>query len=241
MAAMLSIEQLTVERGGNTVLDNISFEVTQGEVYALLGGNGAGKSTTLLTLLGFIEPVCGRATVNGIDVQNDTQAVRRQTAYLPEATNLYGHLSGRENVEYLLELAAVRPDRAALDAAFDQVRLAADARDSHMVTYSKGMRQKVAIASAILRQTPILLLDEPTSGLDPLAIEEFNAIVVDLASEGKTILMVTHDLYGACEVAQRVGILRHGRFVSEFDAAAEQHGGRVSADAVRQAFIEAAV
>ena len=106
-----------------------------------------------------------------------------------------------------------------------------------MDNYSKGMRQKVAIALAILRQTPVLLLDEPTSGLDPIAIDEFNALVRKLAEQGKTILMVTHDVYGACQVADRIGLLRQGQLVGSFEAKTD---GRIETERVHAAFAQKA-
>lgn len=102
-----------------------------------------------------------------------------------------------------------------------------------MERYSKGMRQKVAIALALLREAPILLLDEPTSGLDPIAIDDFNNLIGDLARSGSTVLMVTHDVYGACRVASRIGLLRAGELVGVFDALAD---GRIDTDAVHAAF-----
>jgi ABC-2 type transport system ATP-binding protein len=229
----LQAEGLRVQRAGKEVLADVAFTVAAGEVYALLGGNGAGKSTTLATFLGFLTPAAGQVRVNGQAVGNDLAAARRAIAYLPEAASLYEHLDARENLRYFLELAGVRCDAAEVDAALDRVWLAADARSRRLAAYSKGMRQKVAIALAILRDTDILLLDEPTSGLDPSAIDEFHALARGLADAGKAILMVTHDVYGACQVARRIGLLREGRLVAEFDAPA---GGRIDTETVHRAF-----
>ena len=156
--------------------------------------------------------------VLGHNVTNARDKVRRSIAYLPEAATLYPHLNAYENLSYFLDLAGKKTTQAELDAALDEVDLQAEARSRHMDNYSKGMRQKVAIALAILRETPVLLLDEPTSGLDPVAIDEFNALVRKLAEQGKTILMVTHDVYGACQVADRIGLLRQGELLGSFDA-----------------------
>ena len=142
-------------------------------MHALLGGNGAGKSTTLLTFLGFLNPASGSVHVRGRDVNESLSAARQAIAFLPEAATLYGHLSAYENLRYFLSLAGTDTGRETLDDALDRVALQPEARGMRMETYSKGMRQKVAIALAILRDTPILLLDEPTSGLDPVAIDEF--------------------------------------------------------------------
>ncbi|MBL8308733.1 MAG: ABC transporter ATP-binding protein [Rubrivivax sp.] len=229
----LQAEQLHVQRGGKEVLAGVSFGVGRGEVYALLGGNGAGKSTTLAAFLGFLPPASGRVLVNGRDVGTDLLAVRRAMAYLPEAASLYEHLDARENLRYFLQLADTPCEAAAIEAALDRVSLAADARGLKLRGYSKGMRQKVAIALAILRDTDILLLDEPTSGLDPTAIDEFHGLVRGLADAGKAILMVTHDVYGACQVADGIGLLRGGHLVDQFEALA---GGRIDTETVHRAF-----
>ena len=229
----LQADQLRVLRAGKEVLSGVSFAVASGEVYGLLGGNGAGKSTTLATFLGFLPATSGRVIVNGLEVGADLVAARRAMAYLPEAASLYEHLDARENLGYFLQLAGVRCHAAGIDAALDRVSLNEEARGLKLRGYSKGMRQKVAIALAILRDTGILLLDEPTSGLDPLAIDEFHDLVRGLADAGKAILMVTHDVYGACQVADRIGLLRVGQLVDEFAAPA---GGRIDTDTVHRAF-----
>lgn len=215
---LLVADKLSVSRGGRQVLESVSFEVDKGNVFALLGGNGAGKSTTLLTLLGLVTPTSGEARINGKRVHDAPEQVRRMTAYLPESANLYPHLTARENLDYFLALAGVHRTRGDIEQALDKVALAPEARTRNLGGYSKGMRQKVAIALAILREAPLLLLDEPTSGLDPVAVDEFNALISALAEQGTTIMMVTHDVYGVCHVARSVGLLRHGKLVKVFDA-----------------------
>jgi ABC-2 type transport system ATP-binding protein len=229
----LQAEKLRVLRSGNEVLSGVSFAVARGEVYGLLGGNGAGKSTTLSTFLGFVPAASGRVLVNGLDVGTDVAAARRSMAYLPEAASLYEHLDARENLYYFLQLAGLHSSAADVDAALDRVSLAAAARSLKLRTFSKGMRQKVAIALAILRDTDILLLDEPTSGLDPTAIDEFHDLVRGLADAGKAVLLVTHDVYGACQVADRIGLLRDGQLVDQFEAPS---GGRIDTETVHRAF-----
>jgi len=231
----IAVSDLFVSRNNTQVLKGISFEVETGSIYALLGGNGAGKSTTLLTLLGFLRPDKGSASVLNYDVTNQTSTLRQQVAYLPEAATLYPHLNAYENLEYFLDLAGKKLSRTQLDQTLDEVGLQADSRIKHMETYSKGMRQKVAIALAMLRDTPIFLLDEPTSGLDPIAIDEFNLLVRKLAKRGKTILMVTHDVYGACQVADRIGLVRRGKLVGSFDAA---NGKTIDTELVHSTFAE---
>ncbi|MFK8048612.1 MAG: ABC transporter ATP-binding protein [Halioglobus sp.] len=231
------VEDLCVSRSGTQILQGISFAIERGSIYALLGGNGAGKSTTLLTLLGFLSPDSGTAIVLDSDVVKHVGRLRQQIAYLPEAATLYPHLNAYENLAYFLDLAGKQTTQAELEKALDEVGLQTESRTRYMDSYSKGMRQKVAIALAILRETPVLLLDEPTSGLDPIAIDEFNALVRNLAELGKTILMVTHDVYGACQVADRIGLLRSGNLVGRFDA---KNGERIDTDHVHAAFAERA-
>jgi ABC-2 type transport system ATP-binding protein len=177
----LQAAELHVRRSGQEVLAGLSFSVAAGEVYGLLGGNGAGKSTTLATFLGFLTPSSGRVRVVGRDVAADVAAARKAIAYVPETAALYGHLNARENLQYFLRLAGVQRSEAAIETALDHVLLAAEARERRLHRCSKGMRQKVAIALALLRDTDTLLLDEPTSGLDPMAIDEFHQLLRGLA------------------------------------------------------------
>ncbi len=232
---VLEAKNLCVRRGEANALSDVSFQIKKSEVFALLGGNGAGKSTTLLTFLGFLAPSSGEALAFGAAVAPDVDAVRRRIAYLPEAATLYPHMTARENLDYFLRLAEVRKSDAEIDAALDRVALQPEARAQRMEKYSKGMRQKTAIALALLRETPVLFLDEPTSGLDPVAIDEFNRLVTDLARDGATVVMVTHDVYGACQAADRITLLRRGRIVGDFNAPV---GGRIDTETVHAAFAE---
>lgn len=213
--AAIEIGNLRVERGGKVVLHDLSLSVTAGEIYALLGGNGAGKSTTLATLLGFLKPSAGQVMVAGINPATDAEAARHKIAYLPENVALYEHLTARENVDYFLALAGVAHGSDEIEAAFDAAGLQAEARSRTLSGFSKGMRQKVAIALAVVRQVPVLLLDEPTSGLDPRATADFNALLSTLKARGTAILMVTHDLLGAADCADRIGFLDAGRIVEQ--------------------------
>jgi len=216
-APLQPIEMRDVEltRGSRTVLSGLSLDVKAGEIYALLGGNGAGKSTTLSALLGFLTPTSGLIRVCGYDPAAEADAARRRTAYLPENVALYDLLTAHENIAYFMALARAEPERAAIDAALDAAGLQREARDRRVSGYSKGMRQKVAIAMAVLRDVPVLLLDEPTSGLDPRATADFNALLGGLKARGTAILMVTHDLLGAADCADRIGFLAEGRIIEE--------------------------
>ncbi|MDM0057631.1 ABC transporter ATP-binding protein [Variovorax fucosicus] len=204
--------------GGHTILHGLDLTVKAGEICALLGANGAGKTTTLSLFLGFVQPRSGRVRVNGADPVADPTAARRQLAYIPENVALYEHLSARENVAYLLHLAGQPAGASAIDAALASAGLDAAAHRRRVSGFSKGMRQKVSIALALARKVPALLLDEPTSCLDPQATAEFNRLLGLLRAQGVAILMVTHDLLSAADVADRIGFIDGGRLIEEVAA-----------------------
>jgi len=214
---VIGASALTVRLDNRTILDNLNFEVGKGEVFALLGGNGAGKSTTLKTFLGLMKPTSGIASVLGKNVALHTNDVQQSVAYLPESVTLYGHLSGFENIRYFLSVAGLNKSDNEISVALRKVALQENAWNNALSNYSKGMRQKTAIALALLRNAPVLFLDEPTSGLDPAAIDEFNALVSELAANGATIFMVTHDVYCACQVAHRIVLLSNGKLTGSFE------------------------
>jgi ABC-2 type transport system ATP-binding protein len=186
-APTLSVSGLSVERGGRTIIDGLSLQLRPGEVYALLGGNGSGKSTTLYAILGLLPRQAGELTVNGRDPAREPDAVRASVAYLPENVALYDHLTARENIGYFLEIAGVQRSRDDVAEAFRSVRLDESTWDRRAGGFSKGMRQKTAIALAILRGAPLLLLDEPTSGLDPSASRDFHTLIEDLGRRERSI------------------------------------------------------
>jgi ABC-2 type transport system ATP-binding protein len=219
-AAVIETAGLRYAYGTREVLCGLDLSIRAGEIYALLGGNGAGKSTTLNILLGFIVPSSGSVRISGVDPARDPQAARASLAYVPESVALYEHLSARENIDYFLALAgAERSIGDVIDPALVAVSLPAEAWDKRVGGFSKGMRQKVAIALALARHVPVLLLDEPTSGLDPRATLEFNRLLETARARGVTTLMVTHDLLSAVDVADRIGFLADGRIEEELAAA----------------------
>jgi len=220
--AILSAAQVSAGYGRKTILRGLDLSIKQGEIYALLGANGAGKTTALSVFLGFVMPSSGTVRVAGFDPVTDPARARQQLAYIPENVALYEHLSARENVAYLLDLAGQNAGQAAIDTALAQAGLNADAFDRRVSGFSKGMRQKVAIALALARKVPALLLDEPTSGLDPQATSEFNRLLGLLRGEGVAVLMVTHDLLSAADIADRIGFLEAGQLLEEVAAAGEE-------------------
>ncbi len=214
-APVVDIQDLRVAYAGRAVLSDLSLRVSAGTIYALLGGNGAGKSTTLSVLLGFLKPASGHVKVAGFVPWEAPAKARSQLAYLPENVALYEHLSAVENADYLLSLSGSAPDRKAITDALRAVGLQEAAWHQRLGGFSKGMRQKVAIAIALARRVPLLLLDEPTSGLDPGASADFHQLLESVRAQGTSVLMVTHDLMGAIEVADRIGVLERGRISYE--------------------------
>lgn len=215
---VLEIREVVTGYGGAAVLNGLNLVIQAGEIHALLGANGAGKTTTLNLLLGFVRPRSGQVRVHGVDPAANPTAARRQMAYIPENVALYGHLSARENIAYLLDLAGQPANALTIGEALSAAGLDSSVHDRRVSGFSKGMRQKVSIALALARKVPVLLLDEPTSGLDPQATAEFNRLLSALRDRGVAILMVTHDLLGAADIADRIGFLRGGRLVEQVSA-----------------------
>ncbi len=212
---MLVATDLSKRYNDVTALDSLNLTVQPGEVFCLLGANGAGMTKTINLFLNFIDPTSGTAAINGLDVTKAPLETKKYVAYIPETVMLYRNLTGIENLEYFAALAG-RPDylRAELLNFFKRVGLPDDAPDRRVGTYSKGMRQKVGIAIALAKGAKALLLDEPTSGLDPKASNEFSDLLRQLSGAGVAVLMATHDLFRAKESGTRVGIMRHGKLVA---------------------------
>jgi len=211
---------LTKHYGEGTALDALDLTIATGEVYCLLGANGAGKSTTINLFLKFVAPSAGVAEVCGIDVTRDPLGAKKHLAYIPETVMLYKQLTALENLEYFAGLAAAAPlSRDALVSHLREVGLRDQEIRQRVGGFSKGMRQKVGIAIAVARQADVLLLDEPTSGLDPKASNEFSALIGQLRDRGAAVLMATHDLFRAKESGTRVGIMKRGRLVAQMATA----------------------
>ncbi len=201
---------------GVLALDDVSFEVRPGTIYAMLGGNGAGKSTTINLFLNFIEPTAGEARIDGVVSHEDPLRAKEKVAYVSENVALYPHFTALQNLDFFVRLSG-RKDlaREELGEALLRVGLESEAHDKRLKGFSKGMRQKCALAIAILKDAPAILLDEPTSGLDPKAGMEFIRLLGDLRDEGKAILMSTHDIFRAKQIADTIGIMNRGRIVME--------------------------
>jgi ABC-2 type transport system ATP-binding protein len=238
---MLQAVKLSKRFGDRYALQALDLTIGPGEIQCLLGANGAGKTTTINLFLGFLQPSSGAAYVNGREVGADARVIREQVAYVPEQVNLYPSLTGMENLVYFARLAQgpiVQEKR--LQSLLDQVGLLHPAAETRVLHYSKGMRQKVGLAIALAKGARALLLDEPLSGLDPQAANEFCTLLRQLAERGTAVLMVTHDLFRAKEVGDRVGIMKAGRLVENREAARLTHSEleRVYLDHMRTRDIE---
>ncbi|WP_439557483.1 ABC transporter ATP-binding protein [Dyadobacter sp.] len=229
---MLEAHNLTKKYGDYTALNNLNLTIGKGEIFALLGQNGAGKTTTINLFLGFVEPTSGVASIDGLNVATHVEETKTRLAYIPETVMLYPNLTGLENLEYFSSLAGFSYEAAQLAGFLDTAGLQSAAHGKRLGGYSKGMRQKVGIAIAIAKKAKVLLLDEPTSGLDPKASNEFSEILKTLSASGTAILMATHDIFRAREVATRIGIMKEGNLQSVIEA------GSISANELEQLYLK---
>lgn len=213
---LLQAVDLRKSYNGHLALKGLNLSILPGEIYCLLGANGAGKSTTINLFLDFIKPTSGKALINGLNVQEHSIETKKTIAYIPEIVMLYRNLTGMENLRYFSDLAGHSEySDHELYAFLEKAGLPDHAINKRVGGYSKGMRQKVGIAIAIAKKAKVLLLDEPTSGLDPKASNEFSELLLQLSAEGVSILMATHDLFRAKETGDRVGIMKHGILVDD--------------------------
>ncbi|MBT31345.1 MAG: ABC transporter ATP-binding protein [Thalassobius sp.] len=210
---MIEALNLTKKFNNKTVLDNLNIKVLPGEIFCLLGQNGAGKTTTINLFLGFIKPDGGKALIDNIDVNTSSNLSKAALAYIPEIVQLYGNLTGIENLDFFSRLAGFKYSHNQLVDLLDKTGLQRSAHSKPLSSYSKGMRQKVGIAIAVSKNAKAIFMDEPTSGLDPKATAEFTAICKELAASGKSIFMATHDIFNAVNVGTRIGIMREGNLV----------------------------
>jgi ABC-2 type transport system ATP-binding protein len=208
---------LTKEYGDLVAVDHLDLDVRAGEIFGLLGPNGAGKTTTILMLLGLSEPTDGRARVLGFDPTRDPLAIKLQVGYLPDAVGFYGGMTGRENLRYTTRLNGLKGPEAArrIDEALEVVGLTERADDATN-QYSRGMKQRLGIADALVKEPRILILDEPTAAIDPIGVVEILELISALAHEkGIAILLSSHLLDQVQTICDRVGIFRQGRLIGQ--------------------------
>jgi ABC-2 type transport system ATP-binding protein len=213
---MIELKELTKRyEDGVLALDHVSYTIKPGEIFCLLGANGAGKTTTINILLDFIPPTSGSASINGFDCNKLPLQAKKYVSYVSENVQLYGMFTARQNLRFFAELGGKKNlKNKELDDVMRLVGLPEKALTMRLKHYSKGMRQKLGIAIAFIKDPPAILMDEPTSGLDPKSAIEFLDQLRILRDKGKAILMTSHDIFRAKMIADRVGIMKQGRLVA---------------------------
>jgi ABC-2 type transport system ATP-binding protein len=204
---------------GVLAVDHISFKVFPGQIFAILGGNGAGKTTTVNLFLNFLEPTEGETRINGVVTHKEPLKAKEYISFVSENVMLYGNFSAVQNLDFFTRLGGkTNLSRDDYRQVLLRVGLPEEVHNKKLKGFSKGMRQKCGIAIAILKDAPAILLDEPTSGLDPKAGHDFLQLLESLKAEGKAILMSTHDIFRAKQVADVVAFMKDGRIIMQKDA-----------------------
>ena len=211
---MIRVEHLSKRYGGHSALDDVSFTIGKGEIVGLLGANGAGKSTTMNILTGYLSASDGEAFVDGISVQNEPLRIKQRIGYLPEQPPLYPEMTVKEYLSFVYDLKRCEfPREPHLEEIMRVVKIY-DVRERLIGHLSKGYRQRVGIASALVGDPPILIFDEPTVGLDPKQIIEVRGLLRTL-SKNHTIILSTHILPEVQAVCERILVIREGRLVAD--------------------------
>ncbi len=227
--AVIRTRQLTKQYGSLVAVDHLDLAVQPGEIFGLLGPNGAGKTTTILMLLGLSEPTSGKAQVVGFDPTRQPLEVKSRVGYLPDDVGFYGELTGRQNLRYTAALNGLdrRTGNERIGGLLEQVGLT-DAADRPVEQYSRGMRQRLGLADALVKDPSVVILDEPTASIDPTGVAEVLDLIRSLARErGVTVLLSSHLLHQVHQVCDRVAIFRAGRILAQGPMAklAEQLAG----------------
>jgi len=206
---MIKVEGLTRWFDGTLAVDDLTLEVREGEIFGLLGPNGAGKTTTVRMLACLIAPTSGQAIIDGYKVGEEDTEIRRRIGFLTEAPGLYDRLSAYKNLDIYARLYEVPADRRErqIRRYLEMLELW-DRRHDPVATFSKGMKQKLAIARALIHEPRVLFLDEPTAGLDPEAAKLVRDFIAELRQEGRTIFLCTHNLDEADRLCDRIGVIR---------------------------------
>jgi ABC-2 type transport system ATP-binding protein len=211
---MIELREVSKLYGPKVAVQNLSLHVPAGELFAFLGPNGAGKTTTIKMLCGLLFPTSGSVSVGGFDLKTHGDSARALISYVPDQPFLYEKLTGREFLQFTADLYAMPSSRAAekIDEVIDLFHLE-DFVDDLTERYSHGMRQRTVFAAALVHEPRLLIADEPTVGLDPKSIRELKTLLRRLAADGMTIFLSTHTLDIAQELADRIGIIDHGRLL----------------------------
>jgi ABC-2 type transport system ATP-binding protein len=210
---MIEVEGLTKDYGSRRAINNLTFKAVPGEILGFLGPNGAGKTTTMRILTGFIPPTMGIAQVCGFDVVDQSLEVRKRVGYLPETVPLYPDMTVFDYLKYMADLHHVKNAEERVDDVLEIVHMVERA-DGYISNISKGMRQRIGLAQALLHEPEVLILDEPTIGLDPAQIREVRTLIREIGKQ-RTVLLSTHILSEAQQICDRVLIINKGEIVVE--------------------------
>ena len=210
---MIRVSRLTKDYGIRRAVDSLTFEAEQGEILGFLGPNGAGKTTTMRILSGYMPPTEGEATVAGYDVVSESIEVRRRVGYLPETVPLYTDMTVFDYLKFMADLRHIPNWEERIDDTLEMVGME-DRADGYIGNLSKGMRQRVGLAQALLHRPEVLILDEPTIGLDPGQVVEVRNVIREIGKE-RTVLLSTHVLSEAQQLCDRVLIINKGHIVAE--------------------------
>ncbi len=207
----ITAEHLSYAYGELKAVDGLDFNVLQGEIFGFLGPNGAGKTTTIKMLTGQLRPAAGQATVLGLDISKHPERVKAQIGVSFETTNLYEEMTAEENLRLFARLFGV----AGFDARALLARVGLEGRGKEKVSgYSKGLKQRLMVARALVNRPRILFLDEPTEGLDPVSAEAIRGIILEECARGATVFLTTHDMVEADKLSHRVAFINQGKIVA---------------------------
>ena len=212
---LIETRNLIKRYGDKVAVDNVSFDVHQGEVFGFLGPNGAGKTTTIKVIVGLLQPTSGTVKVSGYDVQAQPMLAKASSGYVPDTPNLYAKLTGRELLRFVGDLYNM--DRARVARRVDELLRMFDltnAADDTVDSYSHGMQQKTSLAAALMHDPKVLILDEPTVGLDPKSARLIKDILRQLADRGAAVMLSTHILEIAERMCDRIGIINKGQLIA---------------------------
>jgi ABC-2 type transport system ATP-binding protein len=210
---MIRVNGLTKDYGARRAIDNLTFDAEQGEIVGFLGPNGAGKTTTMRILTSYMPPTEGTAIVAGYDIMEESMEVRKRVGYLPETVPLYNDMTALDYLKYMADLRKIPNSAERAHETLDMVNLG-DRATSYIGNFSKGMRQRVGLAQALIHRPEVLILDEPTIGLDPAQVVEIRHVIREIGKD-RTVLLSTHILTEAQQICDRVLIINKGRIVAE--------------------------
>lgn len=214
MKSAIDVKELTKRFGNFTAVDQISLEVTQGEIFGFLGPNGAGKTTTIRMLTGLSKPTSGNASILGFDIRSEIINIKKRIGVVPEISNLYDELSGIDNLIFMAQLYGV-PRHQRKKRAEDLLRTFGlyERKDNLFRTYSRGMKRALTIAAALIHNPDVMFLDEPTLGLDVVAARTLRSLINSMRSQGATVFLTTHYLEEADFLCDRIAIVVKGKIV----------------------------